>query len=143
MSASELPPSHYTFPATAFPKSVAFQYTLDSLVTKTADFGPDTKLDVDQCGKSDFQYWGIAPYFSNGFALLGELSKVASVSEFRFSKLVINEDDVTMMVNGVPTEVVSVTFYDMKNQTTTAISCSIGDSGTNYLSVADSTCKEI
>ena len=88
MSASELPPSHSTFPATSFPKSIAFQYTLDETVTKTANFGSDTKLDVAQCNKTDFQYWIIAPYFPNGLALLGELDKVTSVSEARFSDIV-------------------------------------------------------
>ena len=143
MSANELPPSHSTFPATSFPKSVAFQYTLDKAVTKTVDFGSDTKLNVAQCGKSDFQYWVIAPYFSNGYALLGELDKVTPVSEARFSGFVTSEDDVMMMISGVPTEQVSVTFYDMKNQKTVVIACTISDFGTNQLSIADGTCKGI
>ena len=143
MSANELPPSHSTFPATSFPKSVAFQYTLDKAVTKTVDFGSDTKLNVAQCGKSDFQYWVIAPYFSNGYALLGELDKVTPVSEARFSGFVTSEDDVVMMISGVPTEQVSVTFYDMKNQKTVVIACTISDFGTNQLSIADGTCKGI
>ena len=147
MSASELPPSHSTFPVTSFPKSVAFQYTLDKFVTKTAEFGSDTKLNVAQCGKSDFQYWVIAPYFSSGYALLGELDKVTSVSEARFSDIANSGDEVTMKVSGVPTEEVSVTFYDMNNKTTVVIPCTISDSGTNQISVADQgvtvTCKGI
>ena len=143
MAANELPPSQSTFPVTSFPKSFAFQYTLDKTVTKTADFGSDTKLDVAQCGKSDFQYWVIAPYFSNGFALLGELDKVTTVSEARFSDFVTSEDDVTMKVSGVPTEEVSVTFYDMKNKKTVVISCTISDYGTNQISLAGGTCKGI
>ena len=133
MSANELPPSHSTFPATSFPKSIAFQYTLDKAVTKTVDFGSDTKLNVAQCGKSDFQYWVIAPYISNGYALLGELDKVTPVSEARFSGFVTSEYDVVMMISGVPTEQVSVTFYDMKNQKTVVIACTVSDFGTNQL----------
>ena len=137
MSASELPPSHSTFPMSSFPKSIAFQYTLDKTVTKTADFGSDTKLDVSQCGKSDFQYWVIAPYLSNGYALLGELDKVTSVSEARFSDIVTSGDAVTMKVSGVPTEEVSVTLYDMSSKKTVVIVCTISDSGINQLTVAD------
>ena len=147
MSASELPPSHSTFPMSSFPKSIAFQYTLDKSVTKTVDFGSDTKLDVAQCGKSDFQYWVIAPYFSNGYALLGELNKITSVSEARFSDIVTNGDTVTMKISGVPTEEVSVTFYDMSNKKTVVVACTISDSGVNQVTVDGSgstaSCKGI
>ena len=138
MSASELPPSHSTFPMSSFPKSIAFQYTLDKTVTKTVDFGSDTKLDIAQCGKSDFQYWGIAPYFSNGYALLGELDKIISVSEARFSDIVTSGDTVTMKVSGVPTEEVSVTFYNMSSKKTVVVACTISDSGINEAIIADS-----
>ena len=117
------------------------------MVTKTVDFGSDTKLDVAQCGKSDFQYWVIAPYFSNGFALLGQLDKVTSVSEARFSDIVTSGDAVTMKVNGVPTEEVSVTFYDMNSKKPVVVPCTISDSGINQVTVADSgstlSCKGI
>ena len=125
MSASELPPSHSTFPMSSFPKSIAFQYTLDKTVTKTVDFSSDSKLDVAQCDKSDFQYWVIAPYFSNGYALLGELNKITSVSEARFSDIVTSGDTVTIKISGVPTEEVSVTFYDMTNKKMEVVSCTI------------------
>ena len=129
----------------SFPKSIAFQYTLDKTVTKTVDFGSDTKLDVAQCDKSDFQYWVIAPYFSNGYALLGELDKVTSVSEARFSDIITSGDAVTMKVSGVPTEEVSVTFYDMNSKKTAVTACTISDSGINQVTVAGSTmsCKGI
>ena len=87
--------------------------------------------------------WIIVPYFSNGYALLGELDKVTPVSEARFSGFVTSEDDVVMMISGVPTEQVSVTFYDMKNQKTVVIAYTISDFGTNQLSIADGTCKGI
>ena len=147
MSASELPPSHSTFPMSSFPKSIAFQYTLDKTVTRTVDFSSDSKLDVAQCGKSDFQYWVIAPYFSNGYALLGELNKITSVSEARFSDIVTSGDTVTIKISGVPTEEVSVTFYDMTNKKMEVVSCTISDSGVNQVTVDGSgstaSCKGI
>ena len=100
------------------------------------------KLEVDQCGKSDFQYWVIAPYFLNGYALLGELDKITTVSEARFSDFVSEGDDIMMKVSGTPTEEVSVTFYDMNSDKAVMISCTIGDSGVNQLSLSAATCKE-
>lgn len=138
MSPTELPPSHSTFPATSFPKSIAFQYTLDKKVTDMADIGSDMKLEVAECGKSDFQYWVIAPHFPNGLALLGELDKVTTVSEARFGPPVIIGDEVSMAVNGVPTENVSVTFYDVNKKTTMNVACTISDSGTNQVRASSS-----
>ena len=108
-----------------------------------ANFGPDTKL----IGLNiimqiwfpilEVQYWAIAPYLSNGYALLGELDKVTSVSEARFSDIVTSGDAVMMKVSGVPTEEVSVTLYDMSSKKTVVIVCTISDSGINQLTVAD------
>ena len=103
-----------------------------------ADFGSDMKLKVAECGKSDFQYWVIAPYFPNGLALLGELDKVTTVSEARFGPPVISGDEVSMAVNGVPTENVSVTFYDVNKKTTMNVACTISDSGTNQVRASSS-----
>ena len=136
LSANELPPSHSMFPATSFPKAIAFQYTLNKTVTQLADFGTNMKIDVATCGKSDFQYWVIAPYFPNGIALLGELNKVTTVSEARFGHPVVNGNEVTIMVNGVPKETVSVTFYDGSKDSTMEVLCPINDSGTSHLRVS-------
>ena len=102
------------------------------------DFSSDSKLDVAQCDKYDFQYWVIAPYFSNGYSLLGELDKITSVSEARFSDIVTIGDTVTMKVSGVPTEKVSVTFYNMSSKKTVVVACTVCDSGINEAIIADS-----
>lgn len=108
-----------------------------------SDFGSSTPLNIDQCGKSDFQYWVIAPYFPNGFALLGELNKITPVSAARFSDITVTDSDVTMKVNGVPKESVPVTLYDMKNKKSMVVTCTIGDAGTNKFSLASGTCNGI
>ena len=136
LSASELPPSQSLFPASSFPQAIAFQYTLNKTVTQLVDFGDYMKIYVAECGKSDFQYWVIAPYFPNGIALLGELNKVTTVSEARFGHPVVSDNEVTIMVNGVPKETVSVTFYDGSKDSTMEVLCPINDSGTNRLRVS-------
>ena len=94
---------------------------LDKFITKTAEFGSDTKLNVAQCGKYDFQYWVIAPYFSSGYALLGEVDKVTSVSEAHFSDIVNSGDEVMMKVSlrvCSRRKYHAVTFYDVNNKMT-------------------------
>ena len=138
LSAAELPPSHSTFPATSFPiASVAFQYTLDGKTTKIVDFGSDTKLDIARCCKSDFQYWVIAPYLPNNITLLGELTKLIAVSETRYSdfKFITYYNTLMLKVSGEPNEVVVSSFYYRNSDELRTVSCTIGPSGTNRLSI--------
>ena len=100
-----------------------------------SSFGPDTALNITQCGKSDFQYWVIPPLFPIGYTLLGELNKITPVSEQRFSDITISDDTVTVKVNGVPTEKVPITVYDNSAKKTHVIECTISESGTNLLVV--------
>ena len=140
LSANELPPSHSMFPATSFPTTaVAFQYTLDGRVTKMVNFGSDTKLDIAQCGKSDFQYWVIAPYLPNNLSLLGELTKIIAVSETRYSdfRFISYSNTLMVKVSGAPNEVVMTSFYYKNTGTTRTISCYIGTTGMNILSIGD------
>ena len=140
LSANELSPSHSTFPATSLPTTaVAFQYTLDGRVTKMVNFGSDTKLDIAQCDKSDFQYWIIAPYLPNNLSLLGELTKIITVSETRYSdfRFISYSNTLMLKVSGAPNEVVMTSFYYKNTGTTQTISCYIGATGINILSIGD------
>lgn len=156
LSTSELPPSHTTFPATTLPipsRMIAFQYTLDGKVTKTLTLfshGSITKLDVPQCGKSDFQYYVFAPCLPNGVAMLGELTKVITVSETRYSDFRYRSSNTmfTVKVSGAPNEVVMTSFYYQSNGHIETISCYIGSSGMNVLSIGanpdvDGSCRAI
>ena len=140
LTAKELPPSRSTFPATTLPfPTIAFRYTLDGNITEIVkfgtqlSFGPDTALNIAQCGKSDFQYWVIPPYIPFGFSLLGELNKITPVSEQRFSDIIISDDYVKVKVNGVPGEKVYVTVYENNVNVTQVMECTISESGTNVL----------
>ena len=149
LTAKELPSTHSTFPASSLPApTIAFQYFLDGNVTKItqfgtpSDFGPDTKLNISQCGKVDFQYWVIPPYLmTHGLVLLGELNKIVPVSEARFSDIVITADDVMVKVNGIPTEKVPVTVYSMSANKVWVVDCIISESGENILSLIAGVCK--
>ena len=134
MTSKELPPSHYTFPASSFPFStIAIQYTLDGNVTNVTNFGSDSALYISNCDKSDFQYWVIPPFLPFGYTLLGELNKIIPVSEQRFSDIIVSDNTVMVKVNGVPTEKVPITVYDNNAKKTQVIECTISESGTNWL----------
>ena len=107
-----------------------------------SNFGPDTVLNISIClTYCDFQYWVIPPSLtSSGLILLGELNKVVPVSEARFSNIVINGDDVTINVNGVPTETVPVTVYSMSTNRLQVVNCVISPSGMNVLSLTINSC---
>lgn len=99
----------------------------------------DTKLDITQCDKTDFQYWIIAPYLTSDVALLGELNKIVTVSETRYSDLRLSTSDttLTMKVKGAPDKLVLTSFYYIKSDTIKTVSCYIGTTGTNLLSIDD------
>ena len=107
-----------------------------------SDFGPDTVLNISICLTCcDFRYWVIPPSLtSSGLILLGELNKIVPVSEARFSNIVINGDDVTINVNGVPTEIVPVTVYSMSTNKLQVVNCVISPSGMNVLSLTINSC---
>lgn len=119
--------------------TIAFQYTLDGTVTRVTEFGslsnfgPDTTLNISQCGKTDFQYWVIPPYFPFGYTLMGELNKITPVSEQRFSDVILNDDVVMVKVSGVPGEKVPVTVYSTFTKKPQVINCTISESGDNWL----------
>ena len=150
LSAKELPPSRFTFPASSLPgPTIAFQYTLDGTVTKITEFGteenfgPNTKLTISKCGKSDFQYWVIPPNLtSNGVTLLGELNKIIPVSAARFSDVTISDNDVMIKINGVPSEKVSVALYDRYSTSNKiqTVNCTVSASGVSWLTLNNGEC---
>ena len=102
----------------------------------TTNYGPDTKLNIAQCGMSDFQYWVIPPFLPFGYTLLGELNKITPVSEQRFSDITVSGNSVTVKVKGVPKEKVPVTVYDNNAKKTQVVQCTISESGTNMLVIS-------
>ena len=126
LSASDLPPSRTTYPASVM-KHVAFQYDVcTGKVFGIEDFTTDS-ITLEECDKDDFKYIVIAPLLQNEMAIFGELDKFVTVSETRFSQLYQSNDNSYVTVTGVPSEVVKVTLYDGK--TTIPVDCVIGDSG--------------
>ena len=137
----ELPPSRNVFPASpGFPDYIAYNYTLEGLVSTTVKFGINDSLTVPACGKTDFQSWNLAPILPNGLALLGELNKILPVSETRFVSASTFGSEATFFLVGVPGEMVSVTLYNTKSNELVVLNCIIGSSGTAKLDMVDLKC---
>ena len=145
LAAAELPPSRFSFPGTSFPTSVAFQHTLDGKVTTVLDFTASSKLMISKCGKTDFQYWTIAPVLDNGWALLGELNKILTISETRFPDIEVrdpSDQQYLVVLQGVAGEIVPVTLYNPKEKKTVTVSCTVGPAGTAVLLIPDLKCTD-
>ena len=85
---ADLPPSSSIFPASSFPGMLAFTYRIDGVVTSVTEFSDEKPLAVPKCGRGDFRYWLVAPVIPYlNIALLGDLTKVISVSETRFTQI--------------------------------------------------------
>ena len=87
-------------------------------------------LDISECSATDFEYWSLAPIMSNGWALLGELTKVLPVSETRFVSLITEDGDIHVVyLTGEAGEIVPLTVYDTSSGATEVHSCTIDSSG--------------
>lgn len=134
MSATELPPSLATKPRIDFPPSVVARYTLDGQVIEAVNFSNTNSLVIDKCGRSDFQYWLIAPMICNlNGVLLGELDKIVTVSEARIASITLSESRdgnvCTIAMRGSPGETVHMTTYGITTSEAVTTSCVVGADG--------------
>ena len=78
----------------------------------------------------------------NGWALLGELTKILPVSETRFTSFVQSSDVYVVSLAGVPGETVSITAFDTNSGKTDSYSCTIGPGGNSRLYFPNGSCME-
>lgn len=140
MHSRELPPSKYIKPKSSFPEYLAFTYTLDGTIQKAMSFSGS--LDIPECSVTNFQYWSLAPILESGWALLGELTKIISISETRFTDVIVIDGTYMVYMIGVPEEVVPITAYDTESNKSEVYTCIIGPSGTSVLYLPGGPCKE-
>ena len=134
--AAALPPSHSLFPKSEFPSSIAFRHDLTGKVVEVFDFSSSSSIMINTCGRSDFQYWTIAPTLEGtGMALLGELNKIVTVAETRFRYISKFGSDCVISLVGAPGEKVEVSLYDTGEKTAKVVTCNMSSSGTATLHV--------
>ncbi len=78
----------------------------------------------------DFDYLVLAPIFANGLALIGETGKFVTVADKRFARIEIGDEDIALLVIGVPGETISLSAFDTRSQNMIApVSVTIGPEG--------------
>lgn len=114
--------------------------TMEFTTLKVLPFSATQPIPLAACGFQDFQVVHTAPVFTNGWALLGELSKWVPVAEARLSDISMSSSDVTMVVTGQAGESVPITFYNTLTSTTVTVVCVLPEGGVATLSVAANAC---
>ena len=101
-------------------------------------------LDISECSATDFEYWSLAPIMSNGWALLGELTKVLPVSETRYLSLISDDGGIHVVhLIGDPGEIVPMTVYDTRTGATETHSCTIDSSGDSVFLFPHGPCVDL
>ena len=136
---TELPPSQSVKPQSFFPPALAIQYTLDGTISRTSILNENTDyLLISKCGRSDFQYWMIAPLLPNtNIALLGELDKVVTVSEQRVLTIMTIGSTFIVRLRGAPMEIINMSVIDT-NSKLNSIQCTITSDGIGGATVMSS-----
>ena len=106
------------------------------------DFSSSSSITINTCGRSDFQYWTVAPILEGtGMALLGELNKIVTVSETRFRSISKFGSDHVVSLVGAPGENVELSVYDTQDKTTKVVACNMSSSGTAILHIPQLWCS--
>ena len=150
LNQQDLPPSNSYFPQSQFKFYLALQHDLNGTVTRIERI-PSLSLPffVRACNRSDFQYWTFAPVFDDiEMALIGEMSKIITVSETRFQSVEASKlrDGGTasymVTMQGAPDEVIDISILDLKTNDMKTVTCKFPSSGgTTVLHLPYMTCQ--
>ena len=89
----------------------------------------------------DFYMYNFANRFTNGWAVLGEVStKWVGISEARMKNIVATETDLTVIVKGAPNETVTLTFVAPRSKTTVTLTCPVGEDSSATFSMPAKAC---
>jgi len=82
---------------------------------KTYKFDEETAIPLLFENNEDFHVFHISLVLENGYALLGELDKTVPVNVQRFGEITVTSNLITLQLNGVPGEIVNISFSNDKD----------------------------
>ena len=125
MVASQLPPSSSIKPKSSLPHYIAASTRIGSFPSSvTPVYSNNDVIHLTPCGEKNFSYWTLSPVLpGTSVALFGELDKVLSISEQRFSTIESNENGYVINVRGVKGEYVHLWVYDIVSKTVSKTVC--------------------
>jgi hypothetical protein len=89
----------------------------------------------------DFYLYNFANRFDNGWAVLGEVSsKWVGVSEARMKSIEATATELNVIVKGAPNEKVTLSFVAPRSQTTTTLTCTVGEDSSATFSMPSKAC---
>ena len=130
-----LPPSG----ATKAKEYVAFQHSFSGKISSAMNV---TTLEVPACGRSDYQYWILAPVVLDELVFLGEMEKVVSLSETRFKSIAYSANTVEMAGTAGEMVTVGATIGSKSTEGLKYFTCKIPSSGMTTLTLPDGQCTQ-
>eukprot|EP01006_Ploeotia_vitrea_P025486 TRINITY_DN58345_c0_g1_i1.p1 TRINITY_DN58345_c0_g1~~TRINITY_DN58345_c0_g1_i1.p1 ORF type:complete len:747 (-),score=77.64 TRINITY_DN58345_c0_g1_i1:102-2342(-) len=130
-----------TFKAPSFPSSGEWVVYPNQFPQTPQPFSASKPLKLPKCGRSDFQFYHIAPVWTTKkIVLLGESNKWIRVSSQRFKTITQWPDDtISIEINGMAGEMVFVDFW--VGEKIQQVKCTINESGMNTIMVPAMACK--
>jgi hypothetical protein len=122
-----------------------------NMTSSPMPFDESHPIKLPKCDRADFGLWHIAPVFSNGWVLLGEMAKFVPISEQRILSVSADDTSITVALRGSPSEEVTVFFWKPSSTTgqlqnsvlsgqVVKYQCVIASRGVSKLSVPDGSC---
>ena len=127
----DLPPSKNYKPRSDYGLFVAARCDLNGNCFDGQNFTGGSAIRAPRTSPQDFQYWIIAPFLPGlGTAVFGELDKIVTMSETRFTDITYSGNEYVFTVAGAPGEVVTLSIFGYYTRTMSRVSCKVPDVGT-------------
>lgn len=127
----DLPPSSNYKPRSDYGLFVAARCDLNGNCFDGQNFTGGSSIRASATTPQDFQYWIIAPFLPGlGTAVFGELNKIVTMSETRFTDITFAGSEYIFTVTGTPGEIVTLSIFGYYTRTMSRISCKVSSAGT-------------
>lgn len=114
--------------------------TLDASSLVVQPFDDAHAIPLVTCNLVDFQLWHTAPVHSNGWAMLGDLTKYVPVSPARIASVEEDGYDLIVSLVGSAGEAVPLTFWEQSSGTTVTLNCVLDAAGTARAAMPERFC---
>lgn len=111
-------------------------------------FDQSHPIKLPKCNRADFGLWHVAPVFSNGWVLMGEMDKFVPISEQRIRSMSVDDTSVTIVLRGAAFEEVTIAFWKPSSTATSdrapgevvKYKCDLATMGVSTLTVPAGSC---
>ena len=142
LTMTQLPPSSTVKPLSSFPRYVAANVRLNSVLSTSILSDSTSSITLSPCNENDFQFWILAPVLpGSNVALFGELQKVVTVSEQRFVSFTSVSNEFEFSIKGVNDEDIMLWAYSITDRSIHTTQCVFPSREREFLVTANGTVK--